>query len=61
MTEVTLEWDLSSNTIAKPGKLKLINHPVYKEHVVYSDEDEIKDCEVADYIVDITSEDIKDE
>lgn len=61
MTEVTLEWDLSSNTIAKPGKLKLINHPVYKEHVVYSDEDEIKDCEVADYIVDITSKDIKEE
>ena len=61
MQEVVLEWNLSSNTIEKSGKLILVNHPQYEYDSKEVDEKDMKDNEVTDFIVDITSENEKED
>lgn len=56
---MALEWNLSSNTIEKSGKLILVNHPQYEYDSKEVDEDDMKDNEVKDFIVYITSENEK--
>lgn len=54
-----MEWNLSSNTIEKSGELRLVNHPQYEYDSKEVDEDDMKDNEVKDFIVYITSENEK--
>ena len=61
MQEVVLEWNLSSNTIEKSGELILVNHPQYEYDFKEVDGNDMKDNEVRDCIVDITSENEKED
>ena len=61
MPKVVLNWNLSSNTIEKSGELILVNNPQYEYDSKEVDENDMKDNEVKDFIVGITSENEKED